>query len=193
MQLLQVRGLGAIHIDHRALNIGLGSARSSGEVLLGDGLSGGGGSHDGMWVTQLGKVKSRRIMLCKKSTRQKTARCLEGKKMMGRKKELRCRRIDAGGSRPNPVSGPHRIHPRLRTFTRGFSLSLSLFAFPGYHNHSVRLYAIIKTSLETCIRHATKCVPHFHVSETKRIASLIPGTCAGFSRSKNTVRCTALG
>lgn len=56
LQLLQVWGLAAIHIDHRALSIGLGSARSSGGVLLGDGLSGGGGSHDGMCVTQRGKV-----------------------------------------------------------------------------------------------------------------------------------------
>jgi hypothetical protein len=52
LQFLQVSGLGAVHIEHRALRLGLGGARSSGWVLLAFDvgfLRGGGGGSHGEW------------------------------------------------------------------------------------------------------------------------------------------------
>jgi len=77
LQFLQVSRLGTIHTKLGSLSLNLGGARSSGVVLfvLGIGFlgGGGGGSHDeGMWVTQLQKLKRE---VCRKVRGQdKTAR-----------------------------------------------------------------------------------------------------------------------
>lgn len=67
LKLLQVGRLSAIQLRDGALRVRLGGAGSSGGVLLVLGLDivgfrgGGGGIHDGMWVTQLVKVKMRGV------------------------------------------------------------------------------------------------------------------------------------
>jgi hypothetical protein len=75
LQFLQVSGLGAVHIEHRAIRLGLGGARSSGWVLLAFDvgfLRGGGGGSHGEWnVGDTASKSNAREVLYKESTGQK--------------------------------------------------------------------------------------------------------------------------
>lgn len=138
LQLLQVSRLSAIRIKHRALSLSLGGARSSGVVLLafcvGFLRGGGGGSHD--WnVGDTGKVRNGKCALQSESTGRKHAGfdCKGNDGGMKEKEiQLRCRGIDAGGSRPNPVSGPHRMSHSTKTTQRHLYDSIRLI-YLGSH------------------------------------------------------------
>jgi hypothetical protein len=61
LELLQVATFSSIGISNGTLRVSLGGTRSSGEALLLEVfglLSGGSGSHDGMWVIQVKVVKA---------------------------------------------------------------------------------------------------------------------------------------